>query len=273
MDSSLVFHLVTLLIEQEALLSITLQIYELFSYFVPWPEGVFMEFQKIVFYLSSPRINRYQAAVGGDETKAVDLYKTNLFVSQAFLPLISVLEVVLRNGINEVLARHFNDPNWIVHQKTGFMVHPSLGYFNRSGKFIKNDFLLSEVERVEKRLRKARTFLTSGKIIAEQNFGFWTDLFEVQHYKVLLGRPIKMFKNLPPGYGRKEVYDALNQIRLFRNRIYHNEPICFDRSGSLFKEAEALHLLLLAVFDWVEPDLKQWVQDLDTIDESMRAWN
>jgi hypothetical protein len=43
---------------------------------------------------------------------------------------------------------------------------------------------------------KANSKVTSGKIIAEQTLGFWTDLFEVHHYRLLKGKPIQIFNLL-----------------------------------------------------------------------------
>lgn len=226
-----------------------------------------MDFDQVVPHLSFPRLNKYLYISKGNKANAIQLYKQNIRVSKAFLPLLSTLEVVLRNGINEALTAYFSDSDWIINQKSGFMIDPTLGYFDRKrGIFVKNDFLLTEVLRAEKRLRKSRTPLSTSKIIAEQMFGFWTDLFELQHYKLLKGRPIKMFCNLPSGYGRKEIYDALNKIRLHRNRIYHNEPICFDSNGkSCFCDAIVIHKLILDVFLWIDPNLIGWLEDIDEV--------
>ena len=75
-----------------------------------------------------------------------------------------------------------------------------------------NDFLKSEIQKIEKRLRKNGTPITSGKVTAEQILGFWTDLFEVHHYKLLKGKPIKIFVSLSSGFGRKEVNDELEKV-------------------------------------------------------------
>lgn len=66
--------------------------------------------------------------------------------------------------------------------------------------------------------------------------GFWTDLFEDHNYKLLQVKPIKIFTKLPRNYGRKEVNEELRKIRLFRNRINHNEPICFYENSIDFSK-------------------------------------
>ena len=77
-----------------------------------------MKFTLINQYFSIARMDRYMMAVGHSTTKAVRLYKANLKVAQSFHPLLSVVEVILRNRLNEVLTAAFTDPDWIINQKT-----------------------------------------------------------------------------------------------------------------------------------------------------------
>jgi hypothetical protein len=185
-----------------------------------------MKFGDFEQYFSATRINRYLVATNHSKEKTVKLYKENLRIAQAFHPLLGIFEVVLRNRLNDILTTHFTDPSWIINQQPGFMSDPLLkNYINKKTNQKKtNTFLKSEVEKAIKRLANARISITSGKVIAEQTLGFWTNLFEVHHYKILKGKPIQIFHSLPPKHGRKEVNDELEKIRIFRNRINHNEP-------------------------------------------------
>jgi hypothetical protein len=225
-----------------------------------------MRFEQIRLYISTPRIGRYLQATGNNKPKAARLYKANLNISKAFLPVIAVLEVTLRNRVNTILAAHFSDPDWILNQKNGFMIDPSLTHIDkRTGRNSINRYLKSEVEKAEKRILKSGSVVTSGKIISEQTFGFWTDLYEVHHYKILLGRPIQIFSNLPPGHGRKEVNEGLTKIRRFRNRLYHNEPICFSGISKDFQHAEEVHNLIVNILAWIDIDLAKWIKDIDEV--------
>lgn len=225
-----------------------------------------MKFEKIRLYVSTPRIGRYLQATGNNKSKATRLYKANLKLSQAFLPIIAILEVTLRNRINTILTAHFSDSDWILNQKNGFMIDPSLAHIDkRTGKNITNRYLKSEVEKAEKRILRSGAVVTSGKIISEQTFGFWTDLYEVHHYKILFGRPIQIFSNLPSGYGRKEVNDGLNKIRIFRNRLYHNEPICFKGTTKDFQHAEEIHTIITNTLTWIDFELVNWIKNIDGV--------
>lgn len=231
-----------------------------------------MDFIKVTSFLSAPRIGRYLAATGSDQARADLLYRTNLEIAQAFHPLLGVLEVILRNQINTVLSSHFNDSNWIINQKTGFMADPSLKHRDyRTGKFIVNDFLKHSVEKSEMRFGRLRVPVTSGKIISDQSLGFWTDFFEVHHYKLLLGRPIKIFGHLASGNGRKEVSDRLTKIRQFRNRINHNEPICFNQNNIDFNYVVEIYNAIIEILQWIDPEICGWIKDIDVVNFKIAA--
>lgn len=227
-----------------------------------------MRFSDFSQYFSPSRVNRYLIASGNSKLKAIKLYKVNLKTSQAFHPLLGIFEVVFRNTLNEILVNHFADPNWIINQKSGFMSDPSLRFiYKRTGQQKINDFLKREIHKAEKRLLKSGIQITSGKIIAEQSLGFWTDLFEAHHYRLLLGKPIQIFKALPSGYGRKEVNDQLDKVRRFRNRINHNEPICFKGDKIDFTETMEVYSSIINLLNWINPQITKFAFDLDKVNQ------
>ncbi len=87
-----------------------------------------MKFNESLLFFSSSRIDRYHNATGKIELKTIELYKANLTLSKYFHPLLGIFEVLFRNIINEILSNYFNDPNWIINQKSGFMIDPTLTY-------------------------------------------------------------------------------------------------------------------------------------------------
>ena len=229
-----------------------------------------MKFQDFRQYFSEARVNRYLLATSNSKNRAIKLYKANLKTSQAFHPLIGVFEVILRNRLNDILANHFGDTDWIINQKTGFMSDSSLRYtYKRTGLQKTNDFLKREISRAEKRLQKTNTPISSGKIIAEQTLGFWTDLFEVHHYRLLRGKPIQIFHSLPAGHGRKEVNDAMNKVRRFRNRINHNEPICFKGNYIDFTETLEVYQSLTNLLTWIDPEIIKLISDIDKVKKTI----
>ncbi|MCF2487944.1 Abi family protein [Dyadobacter sp. CY347] len=231
-----------------------------------------MHFDHFTLYFSESRVARYVKAADGSHSFAQNLYKGNLMVSQAFHPLIGVLEVVLRNRLNDVIADHFKDDKWLLNQRNGFMADPSLIFVHKkSHSQTMNDFLKKDVTNAEKRIKKTKASVSIGKIVAELTFGFWTELFEVHHYKLLFGRPIQVFPALPPGFGRKEVKDTLDFIRRFRNRINHNEPVCFNNEIVDFTYALKVHASILNVLSWIDPQLLIFVSDVDQVETAINV--
>lgn len=194
------------------------------------------------------------------------LYHGNLKIAQAFHPLLGILEVILRNRLHSELARYFNDSNWIINQQYGFMRSPLLSQKNkRTGKIITNDYLFREVSKAEQKLRNKGVNITAGQIIAEQTLGFWISFFDLIHYKILKGTPIQAFQKLPTNHGRKEVYEALNKIRDFRNRINHNEPICFVNKELDFSYAKEIYQTIILILNWIDPDIQSSLLEIDQV--------
>ena len=152
------------------------------------------------------------------------------------------------------------------------MIDSSLTYiYKRTGQQKTNDFLLREVKKAEQRLRSSGTPVTSGKVIAEQTLGFWTDLFEAHNYRILKGKQIKIFNHLPTGHGRKEVNEELDKIRRFRNRINHNEPICFNGNNIDFTQSLNVYQSIVNTLTWIDPELIKLIKDIDKVQKSINS--
>lgn len=119
-----------------------------------------MEYNKLEYYLSQPRLNRFLLASGSSKTKVQKLYRANLRVAQSFYPVLNLFEIFLRNICNYQVSTHFANPNWIITEKNGFMSDYSL---SKSGFFLKNSIISSE-----KTIRKKGGLVTAGKVVAEQ---------------------------------------------------------------------------------------------------------
>ncbi len=203
---------------------------------------------KIQQILSVPRFNRYLNACGGDFERSEKLYKWNLRVAMAFHPVLGVFEVFFRNKINDTLTSFFGDPDWMINKRSRL-------------PFLMN----KQIQDVEAKLVKMGGIVTHSKLVADQPFGFWTNCFEKSVYKHLSGSLIHAFPLLPMGLLRKDISGKLNEIRLMRNRINHNDPICFRFNVVDFSFAEHCHNTIYEVINWTDPDLKRFLKDLDKV--------
>lgn len=230
-----------------------------------------MNFQKFESLISQPRISRYLAAASNNQYKAQELYLANLKVAQTFHPLLSLTEIILRNRINVVFTSYFNNSNWILSEVNGFMSHASLTKYDRNTRAqVPDQWLKQEVIKAQRKLRSSNTLVTYGKVIAEQQFGFWTELFEIKYYRLLQGKPIQIFSSLPVNYGRSEVARDLNGLRKFRNRINHNEHICLNDQNKLdFTMAKDVYSTIKNILKWIDPDLIDLISEIDEVISSI----
>lgn len=206
-------------------------------------------------YLSLPRYNRYLAATGNDNVRAERLYTGNIKLAQAFHPILSQFEVIFRNALCVQMSSHFSDPDWIINEKSGFMSHASLRFSNY--------FMRNSVQNVENSLIRRRIAITSGKVISDQNFGFWIAFFLRHHYTLIRGQSLYVFPNKPRIEDRASIYSKLDDIRNFRNRINHCEPICFTHNNIDCSVAIDIKNKLYNLIEWIDPDLVPFFTSLD----------
>jgi hypothetical protein len=222
-----------------------------------------MEYVKLEYYLSKPRLDRFLQATGNSRSRAKKLYRVNLRVSQSFYPVLNLFEIFLRNSLNHHLSGYFSNDDWIITEKAGFMQDPTL----KGSKF----HLRACVMNAEKVLRRKGSSISSGKVIAEQSFGFWTSLFERHHYRLIGGTPIQCFPNKPATVNRSTISQMLNRIRRFRNRVYHNEPICFNNSQISFAQAQRIKADTFNLLNWIDPALVKYVDYFNSIDTRINS--
>lgn len=221
-----------------------------------------MNFSKHEYFFSQIRLSRYLNAYSGDATKAIKLYKANIQLSQAFYPLISILEVALRNGIDKQISKHFSDSNWLLTQRNQFANHPLLIYKDKRGTH-PDHFFIEKLKQAEDKLRFRGAPLIHGKLLAELTFGFWVKFFDNSPIKILKGTQLKAFKN-SPGMPVTKVHSHLNSIVALRNRISHNEPICFDKLGNVcIVTMQCYETDILNALGWLDNDLRIWSEKVN----------
>lgn len=64
---------------------------------------------------------------------------------------------------------------------------------------------------------------------------------------------------------RNTIAFKLNNIRKFRNRIFHFEPICND-----LNILELNHQTILELLKWINTDIVHWTKKIDRFDELLK---
>ena len=190
-----------------------------------------MKISLIKKYISTERFRSYSG---------IDEYLENLvFSKKAYIPL-SILEISLKNSINDLLTDKLGE-NWLEDKN-----------------FLTNDNL-KKIDEARNILFKRGEHISKSKIIAELSFGFWVNLFKKPYEMKLRTKDIqKIFTNLPPKkekiINREVIYKELNHIRNFRNRVFHYEKVINkDNYNQIFDEIdEVLFYFDKELFDCVK---------------------
>jgi hypothetical protein len=195
---------------------------------------------------SAERMQKYFRRQPSDDLKSLLHYQYNILASEAFYPSISVLEVALRNSVDRELAVKFGGPDWYRH----FSTTPGLSN------------LINEIALAQGQIKRRHELVTPSKIVAELTLGFWVRLFNSEYERVLWKDLRRAFPNLPKvDRKRHNVSAPLNNFRIIRNRIFHNEPICWNLS-----RIQQRHEEIVTVLGWISKDLPGWLKPLDRFD-------
>jgi len=168
-------------------------------------------------YLSKWRMSKYKRACGGNERSAISLYLNNIQTSKIFYGVLGLFEVALRNAINNHYICYFNDNDWIFHQS-------GTGFFMKYQK----EMILKEKDK----LIVVGSY-SPDNLMSFLGLGFWSDMFSSYPFNNGHQTLLKIFPNREKGINQTIVHNELDEIRRFRNRIAHHEPVCFDKKGKV----------------------------------------
>lgn len=207
--------------------------------------------------LSASRLGSYQSLVGATATDhAVGAYIWGLELNAALSPLLSMVEVVLRNRIHAAGTAYFGNPRWLQDalKNEGDKVFPakvaadpSLAQRNyRTGvapyhkrtirvagqqKQLKHWRSQSEarLDEVKDRLAQDQKPQSPDQIVAHAMFGFWLGVLGPTFEDAADPKAIwphclaDAFPN-DPAMDRARAHRLLDRIKRLRNRVSHHEP-------------------------------------------------
>jgi hypothetical protein len=131
----------------------------------------YCEFEELI---SPQRIGRYYNSCNQHVLKTISLYHANIRLSQAFLPILSYFEVVLRNRIDLHYRLRYvqsaGKPDWLIAAAL-----PG-GFFAKGG-------CLSSSEKILQAHARLGSRYTHDRLVAELSFGFWRFMFAGKQYQ------------------------------------------------------------------------------------------
>lgn len=178
-----------------------------------------MKYSDYEIAFSTARLNRYLIACKRNRSKALSLYRHNVKLCQKFYGILNIFEIVLRNAINRHYQSHFDDQDWIRHQC-------------EDGGMLERAPQRTEIERTINMLEHQGKY-SNDRLVSSVTFGFWTYLFNRIPFRNGGMSLLQIFPNRTPGLAQRPIYNELQEIKAFRNRIAHHEAICFNSKGDI----------------------------------------
>lgn len=210
-----------------------------------------MNYSALERILSQERLTPYLAKHDGDFEEAIEHYKANIKISESFYAGIAVLEVGLRNNVDLQLRRRYGTDNWF----------DDATFINEV-----SSFQIDKISDARRSILREKKPVTTGKMVAELTFGFWTSLFDTKFERVLWKDLRLSFPRCPKNERqRRNISSKLNSIRKLRNRVFHHEPISWSIDAlDNYKNA------ILEGINWLNGDLTEFFNDTIRIEEVLR---
>lgn len=193
--------------------------------------------------LSDKRFLAYLKKAGFNETYAFNLYLYNARISKAFLFPLHILEVSLRNRINEIFKINYGE-DWANHSN------------------FQSILTFESLSNLEVALCRASQNKTEN-VISELSFDFWSNLFRPEYDRYFWQKNMK-FLISNHLVTRKVFQKIIKEINKFRNRIAHHEPI-------YYLNISELHSQLIEVIGWISQETGYWVKHHSTVNEILRT--
>ncbi|MFZ0706511.1 MAG: Abi family protein [Candidatus Korobacteraceae bacterium] len=184
-------------------------------------------------YLSPERLAAYYFLARGNRKVGLLLYERNMELSEALYGVVQSLEIILRNAIHNIITQQFGHAEW--YEKIGLA---------ESEK--------DAITKAKHSIEEAGQLVTSGRIVAEVNFGFWVRLCSGYYDKTIWTPYIR--RVFPIKVRRRALHTRLMDLKALRNRIAHHQRIIGGKRDLVQDYAD-----ILETISWLSPGMAVWV--------------
>jgi hypothetical protein len=198
-----------------------------------------IDYSKLKLLISDARISSYaRVFTNHSEMELHGVYLWNMVLCGALYPLIQSVEVSLRNTINLAAKTKYGE-YW--HNALPFTNSGEASLENRRNlqhQMLQAEKLTRSAENKARRARGQAILSPTEKpcfddVIASTNFVVWQYVLHKSHYKLDRNylwpkNSRRAFKNWPIQSSKDThtiLYDLVSEIRPYRNRLSHNEPL------------------------------------------------
>ncbi len=184
-------------------------------------------------YLSPERLAAYYLLARGNRKVGLLLYERNTELSEALYGVVQSLEVILRNAIHNIITQQFGHADW--YENIGLA-----------------DSEKDAIDKAKQSIEEAGELVTSGRVVAEVNFGFWVRLCSGYYDKTIWTQYIRRI--FPIRVRRRSLHTRLMDLKSLRNRIAHHQRIIGGKRDLAQDYAD-----ILEAISWLSPEMTVWV--------------
>lgn len=172
-------------------------------------------------YSATYSIERLQSFVYKENDSIEDVlehYINNVKISQSLYSALCTLEVLLRNAI-DIVFRTYLSETWLEDELKNRNILDENDY----------NILFNTYELTVKECKSPSKQYSHGRLVANLNFGFWTNLC-AKKYSIKIWNKMYCFKGVFANYPNTKpeiavISKKLYLVRRLRNRIFHYEQI------------------------------------------------
>jgi hypothetical protein len=219
-----------------------------------------VNYRQLCDAFSSDRMSPYKDG-NRSESQALAVYQNNILLCESLYPSLHLLEVLLRNRLEEALVNQHGD-QWYSRPTFVESLHD-----DESRKLNEALQKLGKENLDRQRDGKPIKTVNSGRVVAQLSFGFWTGLLGTNYEQTLwVPNHKRIFPAaLPSERNIKQIRLRINRVRLLRNRVMHHEPIW--NHPALWDRYQDI----LDFIEWISPDALEWSQPFDRFPDTFAS--
>lgn len=236
--------------------------------------------------ISSKRLYSYQQIFNPkDKDELLGGYLWNLYVSSLFFKVSNLVEIGLRNAINNALTNDLGEVWWAKNKLRYKSYISSQHPIPESVKKLREGFVSarSQAKREKESRYGVMNYIpTHEEIISNTKYQIWELILDDEFVgnKLIWNRNLgKAFKGSWPNNSSNDLLTSLRQeiknIRLFRNRIAHHEPLWKAHNINNIEDAIAYLNKKLSsmekILNYISPDKIQFVEAKGLLQELRKA--
>ena len=207
-----------------------------------------MKYKDFDTILSNNRLARYHKACACNKRKTLTLYRQNIILSETVFGVVGMFEVALRNAIDNYYSTLYG-ADWLRDAiDTGGLLDNSKCWKTRD--IVRNAY--NDIVGLG---------YCKEALLAKCEFGVWRYMFASHPYAAMGNVLLNIFPSIPPIEGvrvcdNQFIFEELTKINKLRNRIAHQEPLCFHMGTNNIESRQVRYVYrrICKLLQWMNID-------------------